>query len=65
MPEDSSPVQYEYKIDNQLQFRYETSEQGNGYIGTRAAEDLPWLEGLLKSLQRDGAARTHGHVDTF
>ncbi len=65
VPDDMSPVLYEREIDNQLQFRIETFDQGNGYMGSVAAKDELWITDLLTSLQRLWATRAVGYIETY
>jgi len=65
VPKHLSPAMYEGEIDNRMQFRYETFEQGLGYMGPGAAEDARFVEDLLHGLQRDWNARAAGYIETY
>ena len=48
-----------------LQFRLETLDRGNGYVGPDAANDEEWVERLFKGLVDNWARGTQGYCDQF
>ena len=51
VPKDKTPVGYEEATPD-MQFRYETFEAGNEYVGPEAAEDNEWVHELFEAMTR-------------
>jgi len=58
-----------YVVGNQqlegLQFRLETFQAGNGYVGIQASEDEQWIEQVFRTLERNWSSKRSGYVDDF
>lgn len=51
------------KETEELQFRYETLDPGNNYVGTDAAYDDSYIQNLYKSLKNDWDTGRTGYLD--
>lgn len=47
------------------QFRLETFDQGNGYVGKSAAKDEKWISDLFRGLQMAWQKNATGYVDDW
>jgi len=52
LPEGLTPIGFE-QSKPELQFRYDTFQQGNGYVGIHAAQLKDYVERIFRSLQRE------------
>lgn len=52
LPDDINPAGFEDRFPSCL-IRYETAIQGNGYVGSKAAEDPKYVQRLLTAFHRD------------
>jgi len=58
-----------YVVGNQqlegIQFRLETFQAGNEYVGIQASEDEHWIEKVFHTLEQNWSSKTSGYVDFY
>jgi hypothetical protein len=60
---DITPGGWAAKMGDRIQFRYETFQCGNGYVGPEAAQDDEYVSGLFRSLLHDWQRGACGYID--
>lgn len=51
------------RLDDEIQFRYETYHLGNGYVGEKVADDLSYVSLLFQRMETDWAEDRRGYLD--
>lgn len=64
VPDDGIAGQFAKQFDG-MRFRYETFAAGNGYVGTKAANDDKYVAEMLGYLVRDWREGLEGYSDDF
>lgn len=64
VPDDGIAGQFAKQLDG-MRFRYETFTAGNGYVGTKAANDDEYVAEMLEYLVRDWREGLEGYSDDF
>lgn len=62
---DVSPVGFEEKVAKVLKLRYETWNQGAGYVGPEVAEDEEFVARLFASMVKEWADRPSGNQSAY
>ena len=60
---DLTPAGFEMRLGSHMKFRYESLQQGNGYVGPEAAKDDFWVSILFDHLTSDWAQDRNGLID--
>ena len=63
LPDDLTPGGWHEQNDAVVQFRFETYELGNDYVGKDAASDPEYVSKLLRDLMKHWEQGTEGYVD--
>lgn len=65
IPDSMSPAQYEKSRSQDMQFRFETFQAGNGYVGEEASKDRGLVRRLHTAVTTHWKKGTKGYVDIF
>lgn len=52
------------RMDDQVQFRFETYHQSRGYVGAQAANDSTYITSLFKDLTAHWEHGSRGYIDS-
>lgn len=63
LPSHLTPASWAAENKDRIRFRFETFLQGDGFIGTDAANDVNWISRLFSSLVRLWEAGATGYRD--
>jgi hypothetical protein len=63
LSDDETPASWAKKMENQIQFRYETRDMGSGYVGPEAAKDAAYVQLLFRDLLQDWQSGSRGHIE--
>lgn len=65
LQENMSPIEFDEQNEN-LEFRFETLIQGNGWVGENAAQDMEWVRRLYNAMLENWTNGNHdGYIDVF
>jgi hypothetical protein len=65
IPRELTPVGYVESLDGRVQFRLETLQAGNGYVGPSAAENQAWIGQVYAALVTNYENGSRGYIDWF
>jgi hypothetical protein len=65
IPEDLTPIGYAESLRGRIQFRLETLQAGNGYVGPAAAKDSAWIDRVYAALLTNYEHGVTGYIDVF
>jgi len=65
IPEDMTPVEYAKSLEDGMQFRLETMQEGNDYVGPQAAKDQKWTDRVFRALMTNFKDGVRGYIDVY
>lgn len=65
IPHDMLSNGFAKSLEDRMQFRLETMQVGNDYVGPHAAKDLAWVDRLYTALLKNYESGAKGYIDRF